>query len=425
MHLREITGVLLVGSPSTSVSGLCNHTGRPVEGSVLVVEALGPELYDTIVASAAVICSSGGRTGHMESLCRSRGIPVLRVAQSELAGMTGLVTVRTDRQSVTLGEADTLVRAAQLPAVAIGDLGSICVVIADATDIQSTNAIAPRVEQVTSFFIREEFVCLSTGLRPLDLLREGVEGAEGYGVAIAAELCSFVKELLPGQRLVMRLLDLRSDDAARITDVVDVDHEPNPELGLHGARWLLQEPHYPRAFQALRAHVRERLGPEADRVSFAVPFINDLDEYLGLRQRLGLSDDEPLSVFVETPAAVHSTAEFCAAGASEIFVGTKDLTQFYLAADRGNHLVADSYQTRHPAVMAGLRQAVVAGRSAGVPVHVFTLGGDAAHYLGQLPADRFMMCTAELAQLAQQGGRLADHQDRGEHGACCCGPHAG
>ncbi|GAB3007565.1 putative PEP-binding protein [Saccharothrix stipae] len=402
MSPREIPGVLLVGSPTTSVRGVVNHTGRPLPGSVLVVDSLGPELYDTIVRSAAVVCSGGGRTGHMESLCRSRGIPVLRVPHDELVGLVGHVTVRTDRESVTLGDIEPLGQTAEFPTITPDDLRSVCVVIADATDIQTTNAITPRVDQVTSFFIREEFVCLSSGLSPLDALRAGVAEAERYGAAIGAELCAIVKELLPGQRLVMRLLDLRSDDAAQITSVVDVDHETNPELGLHGARWLLNEPHYPHAFRALRAYVREQLGPDVDRLSFAVPFINDQDEFLRLRVRLDLPDDVPLSVFVETPAAVHSAAEFCAAGASEIFMGTKDLTQFYLAADRGNHRVASSYQTRHPAVMSGLRQSVEAGRRAGVPVHVFALGADVAFYFKDLPADRFMMCTAELEQLARE-----------------------
>lgn len=402
MSPREIPGVLLVGSPSTSVRGIANHTGKPLPGSVLVVDALGPELYDAIVRSAAVVCSGGGRTGHMESLCRSRGIPVLRVPHDELAGVVGHVTVRTDRESVLLGEHDTAGTVAEYPTVTPDDLHSVCVVIADATDIRSTNAITPRVEQVTSFFIREEFLCLSSGLSPLDALRAGVGQAERYGTAIGAQLCGIVGELLPGQRLVMRLLDLRSDDAAQITTSVDVDHETNPELGLHGARWLLHEPHYPHAFRALRAYVGEHLGPDADRISFAVPFINDEGEFLRLRDRLDLPDDVPLSVFVETPAAVHSAAGFCAAGASEIFMGTKDLTQFYLAADRGNHRVAASYQTRHPAVLAGLRQSVEAGRQAGVPVHVFALGADVAHYFKHLPADRFMMCTAELRQLAQE-----------------------
>ncbi|MFB9500045.1 putative PEP-binding protein [Saccharothrix mutabilis subsp. capreolus] len=405
MGPREVPGVLLVGTPATSVRGTCNRSGRRGDGSVLVVETLGPDLYDTIVTSAAVICARGGRTGHMQSLCRSRGIPVLRVPPEELAGIDGEVTLRIDRQSVVLGDAEGLAALPEPPAVAVEDLESVCVVVADATDIQSTNAVAPRVEQVDSYFIREEFVCLSAGLSPLDALRGGVEEAERYGAAIAAELCSMVKELLPGQRVIMRLLDLRSDDAARITTGVAVDDEPNPEMGNHGARWLVEEPLYPHAFRALRAHVAERLGQDADRLSFAVPFINDPDEFLRLRRHLDLGGGTPLSVFVETPAAVHHTGEFCAAGASEIFVGTKDLIQFYLAADRGNHLVASVYQTRHPAVLAGLRHAVESGLETGTPVHVFALGADLAHYMRHLPTGRFMMCTAELQDLARAGRR--------------------
>ncbi|MEU4744694.1 PEP-utilizing enzyme, partial [Actinosynnema sp. NPDC023658] len=242
MSPREIPGVLLVGSPSTSVRGIANHTRRPLPGSVLVVESLGPELYDTIVRSVAVVCSGGGRTGHMESLCRSRGIPVLRIPHAELDGLVGDVTVRTDRESVLLGENDHAEQPAEFPTVTPDDLRSVCVVIADATDIQSTNAITPRVDQVTSFFIREEFVCLSSGLSPLDALRAGVAEAERYGAAIGAELCAIVKELLPGQRLVMRLLDLRSDDAAQITNVGVVAPGCHPQLGRHGGRGGVRVP---------------------------------------------------------------------------------------------------------------------------------------------------------------------------------------
>jgi len=399
---RELVGVLLVDVPTTSVRGVCNHTRRPVAGSVLVVDALGPELYDAIVASSAVICADGGRTGHMESLCRSRGIPVLRVDRRELDGLVGPVTVRTDRESVMFGYVDPPARSQKSFAVTPADLGSICVVIADATDVEATNALEPRVEQVTSFFVREEFVCLSAGLSPLDALRSGSLEAERYGAAIGSALCAIVKELLPGQRLVMRLLDLRSDDAAQITTGVKVRPETNPDLGLHGARALLKERNYPRAFAALRAHVRNRLGPDAEKLSFAVPFINDQYEYLRLRLHLDLADDTPLAVFIETPAAVHSVPEFCEAGAGELFVGTKDLVQFYLAADRSNHLVAAAYQTQHPAVMAGLRQAVGAARRAGTPVHVYALLADMDRYVQHLPADGFMMCTAELRHLAQK-----------------------
>jgi len=391
---------MLVESPSAIVHGLCNHTREPVNGAVLVVESLDPGCYDAIVASSAVICAGGGQTGHMESLCRSRGIPVLRVDRAELDGIDGYVTVHIDRQSVILGEAGPAAKSARSFTVAPADLGSICVVIAGASDVRATNALPHRVEQVTSFFVREEFICLAAGLSPLDALRSAPGQAEQYGAAIAMELGTIAGELLPGQRLVMRLLDLRSDDAAQITTRVAVGHEPNPDLGLHGARWLLAERHYPRAFHALRACLQERLGADAAKISFAVPFVNDQDEYRELRLHLGLPDTTSLSAFIETPAAVHSVAGFCAAGADELFVGTKDLVQFYLAADRKNHLVASSYRTRHPAVMAGLRQAVESARRAATPVHVFALLADMDYYVQQLAADGFMMCTAELHQLA-------------------------
>ncbi|GAB3465749.1 putative PEP-binding protein [Actinophytocola sediminis] len=402
---RELPGALLVDAPTTTVRGICNHTRAPIAGSVLVVEALGPELYDAIVASVAVICAEGGRTGHMESLCRSRGIPVLRVDRRELAGLVGPVTVRTDRESVTFGDVASSTGATTSFAVTPAELRSICVVIADASDVEATNALVPRVEQVRSFFVREEFVCLSAGLSPLDALRAGPVAAQRYGAAIGAELCAIVERLVPGQRLVTRLLDLRSDDAAQITTEVAVGRETNPDLGLHGARALLAERHYPRAFAAIRATVRDRLGPAAANLTFAVPFINDQHEYLRLRRHLELGRDTPLAVFVETPAAVYSVPEFCAAGASELFVGTKDLVQFYLAADRGNHLVASAYQTRHPAILAGLREVVGAARLAGTPVHVYALLADLDHYLWRLPADGFMMCTAELRQLAHLAAR--------------------
>ncbi len=338
----------------------------------------------------------------MQSLCRSRGIPVLRIDLAELDALTGEATIVLDRESVVLGKAELAAPSAEVAAATFEDIESICVVIADATDIRSTNALVPRVERADSYFIREEFVCFAAGLSPIDALRAGRREAERYGAAIAAELCSMVDELLPGQRVIMRLLDLRSDDAAQITTDMHVVDEPNPELGLHGARWLLNEPHYADAFRALRAHALERLGADADRLSFAVPFINDRDEFVRLRKNLGLGDETPLGVFVETPAAVHSAVDFCASGAGELFVGTKDLIQFYLAADRGNHLVSSIYQTRHPAVLAALRQAVEAGRDAGVPVHVFALGADLDHYVQHLPTRTLMMCTAELQQLARR-----------------------
>lgn len=401
MNGRRIQGFLLSDGTEKVLRGTCNRTRSPRQGSILVASSLEAGLYDAMVASRAVVCGAGGLTGHMQSICRGRGIPVLRVDESDLAGVTGEVTLHLESQSIIV-ESDTVSRAAspEAPEPSLDDLGSACAVIADLQDIVTINACGPDAERVDSFFIREEFLCLAAGLRPLDSMGGSLADITAYGQAVADRLCGFVEALLPGQRLVLRLLDLRSDHAARVTELARVAVEPNPELGLHGARWLLGSNAYRDALHAVLGSLRKRLGDEAGRVHLSVPFVNDAEEFTTLIRHLELPADVPVSAFIETPAAVHATAAICASGASELFVGTKDLVQYYLAADRGNHLVAGSYQTRHPAVIDGMRRVVESARATGTPVRVFALGADLGHYLEQLPTpDGYMMCTAELQQV--------------------------
>ncbi|GAA1190071.1 putative PEP-binding protein [Kitasatospora gansuensis] len=417
MSGRRIQGFLLSGGTQSVLRGTCNRTRTPREGSILVAPSLEAALYEAIVAASAVVCGSGGLTGHMQSLCRGRGIPVLRVDQADLADLVGEVTLHLESQSIVIGsepDAGASGRSAGSPTVE--DLGSACAVIADLQDIQTVNSCGPNAKRVESFFIREEFLCLAAGLRPLDALDGGPAAIAAYGRAVADRLCTFAEALLPDQRLVLRLLDLRSDHAAGVTRLAPVAVEPNPELGLHGARWLLGSAEYRDALHLMLASLRERLGDDASRVHLSVPFLNDAEEFAQLRAHLELPPEVALSAFIETPAAVHATPAICAAGAGELFVGVKDLVQFYLAADRSNHLVAESYQTRHPAVLDGVRQVVESARAAGTPVRVFALGSDLAHYLEHLPTpDGFMMCTAELRQVLLQSA--PDHSDRTDRAA--------
>ncbi|MET8540607.1 putative PEP-binding protein [Kitasatospora sp. NPDC004799] len=413
MNGRRIQGSLLTGGTQSEVRGVCNRTRSPREGAVLVAPSLDAGLYEAIVAARAVVCGAGGLTGHMQSLCRGRGIPVLRVDQEELDHLVGEVTLDLDSGSIVVesGAGDGAGPDAAAGSPSLDDLGSACAVIADVQDIRTINSCGPNAERVDCFFIREEFLCLAAALSPLDSLDGGPADAVAYGRALADRLCAFVEALLPGQRLVLRMLDLRSDHAASVTEQAPVAVEPNPELGLHGARWLLGSAAYRDALHAVLGLLRERLGEAAGRVHLSVPFLNDAEEFAQLRKHLELPPGVPLSAFIETPAAVHATAEICAAGASELFVGVKDLVQFYLAADRGNHLVAESYQTRHPAVLDGLRRVVESARAAGTPVRLFALGTDLAHYLAHVPApDGYMMCTAELRD------RLLDGYDNASAG---------
>ena len=75
----------------------------------------------------------------------------------------------------------------------------------------------------------------------------------------------------------------------------------------------------------------------------------------------------PLGVMIETPAAAR-TADLLA-GESDFFsIGTNDLTQYTLAADRNDLEVKKLYTPLHPAVLRELREVIRAGRQAGLPV---------------------------------------------------------
>ncbi|MEV8511796.1 putative PEP-binding protein [Dactylosporangium sp. NPDC051484] len=414
MTERQIRGVLLTRGTETVVGGPCNRTERPVEGSILVTPSLNPRLYDALMTARAVVCSSGGRTGHMQSICRAKGIPVLRVDPADLGKLVGEVTLDLESGSVIVGAAGGAGAATTNPAPAPPDvLGSACAVIADLRDIRGLNSIGPHAARVESFFLREEFLCFSAALSPIDALRGGA-AVNAYGRAVAKQLQACVEALLPGQRLILRMLDLRSNDAVHITDEATVPREPNPDMGLHGTRWLLRSASYPEALHVMLETLRERLGAEADRVHLSAPFLTDAEEFAKLRPHLGLPTETPLSAFIETPAAVYATSAICAAGADELFVGTKDLVQFYLAADRSNHLVAESYRTRHPAVLDGLRRVIEDACDAGTPTRVFALGADFDYYRERLPTPTgYMMCVSELRHILQSsaGGRSLIEND--------------
>ena len=74
-------------------------------------------------------------------------------------------------------------------------------------------------------------------------------------------------------------------------------------------------------------------------------------------------------VMIETPAAAICAAEL--AKESAFFsVGTNDLVQYTLAADRGNERLRRLQSADHPAVLALIRQTCEAANAAGIPVGV-------------------------------------------------------
>jgi phosphotransferase system enzyme I (PtsP) len=99
------------------------------------------------------------------------------------------------------------------------------------------------------------------------------------------------------------------------------------------------------------------------------------------REGTPFNRDIPLGIMIEIPAAVQ-TAEILARKTDFFSIGTNDLIQYTLAADRNNPKVKNYYTPYHPAILHSIRKVAVAGADAGIPVSL--CGEMAADPLGAL-----------------------------------------
>lgn len=187
---------------------------------------------------------------------------------------------------------------------------------------------------------------------------------------------------MTGRAVTIRTLDLGADKADR-TGLVLGD-EPNPALGVRGVRLSLS---HTDLFEAqLRAIVRASgYGP----VRVLVPMVSCREEMVAVRKMLKrvirdlassgheIADHIPLGAMIEVPAAAIALPGFIGA-VDFLSIGTNDLVQYLLAADRNNEALADLYSPLHPAVMRLLHSIIRTAHMRGKPVAVCgEMAGDA------------------------------------------------
>ncbi|HKR75332.1 MAG TPA: phosphoenolpyruvate--protein phosphotransferase [Rhodanobacter sp.] len=389
-------------------------------GEILVADIIAPADMAQLAGNGllGVVTSSGSAYSHSAILARSLGLPMLVGARDALSLLhdDDLILLDAERgTAIVHPTAQDLARyrAWQREAAAEG------------------RRLATLANAATRTRDGVEIRLLANAETPADVALARTRGADGVGLyrteflflrhkGLPSEDEQFIayRDLVLGMGglpVTIRTLDLGADkaDAAGLV----LRGEDNPALGVRGVRLSLR---YPAVFTTqIRAILRAACyGP----LRVLVPMVTQPDELIAVRtlfklarqdlkrESIDLPEKLPLGAMIEVPAAAINVRALLE-HADFLAIGTNDLAQYVLAADRGNDALDNIYTPLQPALLRLLSHVISSGRRAKKPVSLCgEIGGD-VHFTAMLLALGLNEFSMHPSQLLQVRDRLAtlDH----------------
>ncbi len=357
---------------------------EPSGPGILVADVLDPGLTARLDPAVVIgiLTAEGGPTSHAAILARSLGIPAVVAAGRAVLdipegatvlidGTTGEVVAEPDPDR--LRRADEAATADKERAAAAAALAHQPSVTLDGTVIEVAANIGSVPEAVAAVaagadgvgLLRTEFVFLGRDTAPDEAEQEATYRA--------------IAEAMAGRRLVVRTLDIGGD---KPVPFAPQPPEDNPFLGVRGLRLGL------RRTDLFTAQLRAIARVAADhRISVMFPMVTTVAELLAARAMLDAAfsdlaltaaDGFEVGVMVEVPAAA-VLADRIAPHVDFFSIGTNDLTQYVMAAERGHPELAAMADPLHPAVLRLIGTVCDAAAAHGLWVGVCgEAGGDVA-----------------------------------------------
>ena len=348
--------------------------------SIVVADDLTPS--ETVQLPRAYVLgfatTGGSTTSHVALLARAMGIPAVtglgditgKVKAGEtilLDGTGGTVTIAPDAAAIR-NFSDLIERQREIveevtegaPAGTLKDGGDVLLYAnlhpgVPAGDIKGQGARGIGL-------YRSEYLWLNREMEP----------TEDEQFAAYKEAAQFAATLGPKSSIAIRTLDIGGDKLVRGIS----SKEANPFLGNRSIRYLLSNP------DVFRKQLRAILRASAfGKVGIMYPMVSCVEELresaailADVKRGLdadGIAYDREILVgaMIEVPSAAINADAF-AKYVSFFSIGTNDLVQYTMAADRGNETVAHLYQPLNPAVLKLMRMTIEAAKRNGVWVGV-------------------------------------------------------
>lgn len=395
---------IMLNLPDTSLSGM-------TAPAVIVAEDLSPSDTAKLTPNTTIgIClAAGGATSHAAILARTLRIPAvvglgktaIKVLESAetiaLDGITGEVVVNPSPETLErYGKAQERheLRTATIEVAVVGEAmtsdGRRVEILANVGDDESVcEALKANAEGVG--LLRTEFLYLNSAEPP----------SEEEQVAVYSKI--FAR--LNGRPITVRTLDVGGDKPPKF---MDFPVEVNPFLGWRGIRVSLERPDLFK--DQIRAILRAAVGHNVQIMYPMVESVSTLRAANHLFSEIRASLDQdglpyskivPVGVMIETPSAA-VIADLLLRECDFVSLGTNDLTQYTLAADRANEHINHYFRMLSPSLLRLIQMTIHAAHQMRKPLSIC---GEMAGYPAAIPIllglgiERFSMVSTAIPEV--------------------------
>jgi pyruvate,water dikinase len=368
----------LASGPARIVKSLSDGDGFK-EGDVLVAHMTAPDWVPLMRRAAAIVTDTGGMTCHAAIVSRELGVPcVVGTSNATTTLADGdVVTVDATQGAVLPGKVEPAAPPAEPTATPAAGWGTVAHAVTG-TRLLLNLSEPSQVERCAGLdvdgvgLLRAELMVLEAleGAHPRLLIERGE--TERFVDRMASALETFAYGFAP-RPITYRTIDFRTNEFRGLEGGERFEpEEANPMIGFRGAlRYTRDAEVFGLELEALK-----RVW-DAGRTNLHVmlPFVRtarelercrDLMADSGLLARKGFE----LWVMAEVPSVLFNLERYAELGVAGISIGSNDLTQLLLGADRDSELVAEVFDEREHAVTQYLSELIPRARQLGLQTSI-------------------------------------------------------